>query len=386
MRAMALWIVLTDDWELRGNGTGRVEDLQQKPATRLMDLYQRLGVPATFNVEVLQQLAFERYADGSESIARGRDAWIATVRRMVERGFDVQLHLHPQWADAELIDGWWKLGRRWSIADYAPDAIRRMLDDALNYLAPIIAPHKPVSFRGGSWGIGPPSREILTALSERGIKLDVSIVNGVRYDGEGIKLDYTRLDSPHFPYRPDLDDARRVAAAPAAAAPLVEIPTQAVSRRDLALRLASDLTTAQRGAALRALGQLARGSSAAMRGKTAAGRLLRLGGTRSDAPAFVMRDPFGFLSGRAKTDVIFDLSSGYDALVFQRMADICIERARARPNGDLTVLMFENHTKDLQADADFRRIEALIAHIRTRHPDVEFHTLSATADAMARLT
>jgi hypothetical protein len=383
---MTLWIVLTDDWELRGNGTGRVEDLQQKPAARLMDLYERLGVPATFNVEVLQQLAFERHAERNESIAQGRDAWIATVRCMVERGFDVQLHLHPQWIGAELIDGWWKLGQRWNIADYAADEIRRMLDDALNYLAPIISPGRPVSFRGGSWGIGPPSRDILTALSERGIKLDVSIVSGVRYDGEGIKLDYTRLDSPYFAYSPDIDDARRVACSPDKAASVLEIPTQAVSRGNLALRLAFELMGERRKEAARAIAQLARGSHVAMKAKTIAARLVRRNGAHGSVPDFVMRDPFGFLSGRARTDVIFDLSSGYDALVFQRMADICIERARARPNGDLTVLVFENHTKDLLADADFRRIEALVAHVKTRHPDVQFSTLSAAANEIARLT
>jgi hypothetical protein len=146
---MAIWIVLTDDWELRGNGTGTVEDLQQKPALRLMDLYDRLGIKSTFNIEVMQQLAFEKHADSNTGIRAGRDAWRHTVRTMVARGFDVQLHIHPQWVDAELIDGWWKLGRRWNIADYTSGEIGRMMNAAISYLQDFVAPRKIVSFRGG---------------------------------------------------------------------------------------------------------------------------------------------------------------------------------------------------------------------------------------------
>jgi hypothetical protein len=383
---MAVWIVLTDDWELRGNGTGRVEDLQQRPATRLMDLYDKLGVRASFNVEVLQQLAFEKYAHASEQIRRGRDAWIGTVKDMLRRGFDVQLHLHPQWLDAEPVDGWWKLGRRWHIADYGGDEIARMLDEALAYLGPLVAPNQIVSFRSGSWGIGPPSRATFTALAERGIRIDVSVVNGTFYDGEAIKLDYTRLDQPFFPYYPDIDDARRVASSPARRASVIEIPTQTVARARLIARLAPDALNRERAEALRSMVQLVKNAGIALRAKGAVHRLVQGVGKPADsnaAPAFVTRDPFGFLRGTARSDVIFDLSSGYRPLVFKRMADVCIERAKQRPG--LTVLVFENHTKDLQHDLDFARIESVIEHVRTTHPTVEFHTLAEVAQRADRL-
>src|ERR1051325_1447632 len=112
---MTIWIALTDDWELSGNGRGTVDELQRKPALRLMDLYERLGVRSTFYVEVMQQLAFERYAGHNDTVRRGRDVWRETVSDMIRRGFDVQLHVHPQWHQATLEDGWWKLDRRWHI-------------------------------------------------------------------------------------------------------------------------------------------------------------------------------------------------------------------------------------------------------------------------------
>jgi hypothetical protein len=374
-----IWVALTDDWELRGNGSGRVVDLQRRPALRLMELYDGLGIRSTFNVEVMQQLAFERHAHLDPVLAADRDAWAATVREMIRRGFDVQLHLHPQWWEAERVNGWWKLGRKWNIADYEPKDIQRMVREAIDYLAPIIAPRKIVSFRGGSWGIGPPSRALFNALADHGLVIDVSIVNGSRYDGEGIRLDYTQLDSPYLAYRPDLDDARRVALAGGGAA-IVELPTQSVSRAQLFSRLLGGLGTGRRREALTALAQIAMNSRLGSRLKDA----VRPPSKAPGQPDFVMSDPFGYQSGRASSDIIFDLSSSFPALLFERMADICIERARKSAR-EFVVLVLENHTKDLQSDRDFRRIERTVTHIRTKFPDVQFRTLAEVAREAGRL-
>jgi len=384
---MAIWIVLTDDWELRGNGAGTVEDLQQKPALRLMDLYDRLGIKSTFNIEVMQQLAFEKYADLNADIRAGRDAWRHTVRTMAARGFDVQLHIHPQWLDAELIDGWWKLGRRWNIADYTSDEIGRMMNAAISYLQDFVAPGKIVSFRGGSWGMGPPSRAVLTELSKRGIALDVSIVSGIYYDGEAIKLDYRNVDSPFLPYRPDIDDVRRIPRSPQNAAAVVEIPTQSVPRGQLAKRLVLKSVKTGSSEALRGLLNLVRGTQGYGLLKKMVTQLQGIALRRNQSklgPDFVIHDPFGFQSGRAKTDMIFDLSSDLPPIILREMADICIARVD-RDNPSIVVLVLENHTKDLQRQSDFDRIEGLIDHVRSKHPFVEFKSLAEVAHNLARI-
>jgi len=370
---MKIWIALTDDWELRGNGTGRVSQLQCKPAARLMDLYERLGIRSTFNVEVMQQLAFERYAQGDAEFRAERDAWKDSVAMMIARGFDVQLHLHPQWLGAERVDGWWRLGTRWNLADYSISELRQMIKAAIDYLRPIIAPHTLVSFRAGSWGIGPPSRALFEVLLENGISLDTSVVNGSYYDGEGIKLDYTNLDSPNLAYRPELDDGRRIARGTGGDG-IIEIPTQSVRRSELFGRVLRDIVGGSPIAGLAAAAQLASNSQLGLKAKSAIRSALRKKTT--SAPSFVMQDPFGFLSGKAKTDVIFDLSSSLPTLTFIRMADICIQRARRVSGREIVVLIIENHTKDLQRDSDFARIEAIISHIQCRYPDATFHKMS----------
>ena len=81
-----IWIVLSDDWELRGNGQGRVLEQQRISALKLMDLYDSLGIKSTFNVEVMQQLSFERHSESSFEIAKGRGNWKKTAVDMVECG------------------------------------------------------------------------------------------------------------------------------------------------------------------------------------------------------------------------------------------------------------------------------------------------------------
>src|SRR5436305_1459931 len=143
-------IALTDDWELRGNGLGDVASLQFRTAMRLMDLYERLGVRSTFNAEVMQQLAFEAHSNRFPEIAAQRDLWISAVRSMIERGFDVQLHLHPQWYAAEYDGRWWRLDPRWHIVDYPADQIEAMVQQGQDYLAKLTG-RKIVSFRAGAW-------------------------------------------------------------------------------------------------------------------------------------------------------------------------------------------------------------------------------------------
>lgn len=47
-------LVLTDDWELRGNGSGNMRRIQFDSMRALLDIYERHGLKASFNAEVMQ--------------------------------------------------------------------------------------------------------------------------------------------------------------------------------------------------------------------------------------------------------------------------------------------------------------------------------------------
>jgi len=345
-------IVLTDDWELRGNGSGDVETLQVRPAKRLMDLYEDLGVRSSFHVEVMQQLAFEEYASRYPHLARQRDLWTQAVESMLRRGFDVQLHLHPQWLGATYDGTWWKLGGTWHIADYSRQQIQDMIGRAVEYLNGIIKPARVVAFRGGSWGMGPPSRDVFETLVAHGIRIDVSITNGLYYNTAAIRLDYRNVDCPYVAYYPDVDDIRRKSDRDHG---LIEIPTQSVPRS----RTLSTLLNAQVAP-----------RRACEKGAEAVRRLL----SRQRTPAHVVRNAFD-LAGEGREDHILDFSAGYSSAGFIRLTDICMRRALQNPTSPLRVLVFENHTKDLRKGWHFRRVADTVRHIRRRYPDVQFLTM-----------
>jgi hypothetical protein len=324
-----------------------------------MDLYDRLGIKSTFNVEVVQQLAHEAWADRYPEIALQRDLWIEAVESMCRRGFDVQLHIHPHWYEAEYDGQWWKLGRRWHIVDYSPQEIRRIVSRAVEYLARLTAPAKIVAFRAGSWGMGPPSREIIETLLEHGIQVDVSMLQGAYYRSEVIQLDYTKLERPYQAYVPDLDDIRKVGSRPCG---LVAVPTQTVPR-SLVLE---PLLRSPRQVIEKLVTALSRVKA-------------------PPTPSHVVRDPLGLISGSGRMDFTLDLSCQYSSLGFKWLTDICINRALKARDRDFQVLVFSNHTKDLQRDYQFARIASTIRHIRRKYPEIAFVTLSQVAERAAEL-
>src|SRR3989442_3379728 len=221
-----IYLAFVDDWEVRGNGTGDPRVLQFEPMRKLVQIFNSYGIGSSFNVEVMQQLAYRDLQDRFPELKVIADEWEQVVKESFRQGHDIQLHIHPQWWGANYEGhGNWKLGGDWSILNYANQQIRGMLVSGKQYLESLLRQVDPsyacVSFRAGSWGAAP-SDSLLPILSELGVVFDMSIVAGLRYDTPQVKLDYAPCQEPFLPYYPDMRDARRVSRS---AEPIVCIPT-----------------------------------------------------------------------------------------------------------------------------------------------------------------
>src|SRR5205085_11677663 len=53
-----IYLVFTDDWELRGDGSGDIERIQFGPMRRLLEVFEKHGMRCTFMAEMMQQLTF----------------------------------------------------------------------------------------------------------------------------------------------------------------------------------------------------------------------------------------------------------------------------------------------------------------------------------------
>lgn len=131
---MTISIVLVDDWELRGDGSGNMDKIQFATLSRLLAIYESFGLRASINAEIMQQIYHLRYGEKHQHLAKLAARWEETVTDAYRRGHDVQLHVHSQWHGAYFENGKWVLPGNWSILTYSRNDMVRMIHDCRIYL------------------------------------------------------------------------------------------------------------------------------------------------------------------------------------------------------------------------------------------------------------
>lgn len=235
-------LALTHDWELRGDGSGNIEQIQFAPLRKLLGIYAKAGARTTILPDVMQQLAFRRCEDKHPDLKPLADSWDEHARDAFRQGHDVQLHLHPQWRNAEYQSGRWQLNGDWSILNYDRDTAYEMLAEGKKYLEhllrPIDADYQCLAFRAGALAAAP-SAHLFKSLADLGMQLDVSIAAGVFINDPNLQVDYRNCEETFLPFYPEMEDARRVSNKPE---PLVCVPLnhffgsrRAVTRQNVSL-------------------------------------------------------------------------------------------------------------------------------------------------------
>jgi hypothetical protein len=208
-----IYLALTHDWELRGDGSGDIEQIQFAPLRRLLEIYARCGVRTTILPDLMQQIRFRQLEAEHPELKPLADSWDEHVREAFRQGHDIQLHLHPQWLNAPYDAGRWHPNGDWSILNYERDAARAMLASGQEYLETLLRPidstYRCLAFRAGALAAAP-SEHLFRSLAAVGIQLDVSIAGGVFVKNDKLQLDYHNCDETFLPFYPAMEDARRV--------------------------------------------------------------------------------------------------------------------------------------------------------------------------------
>ena len=219
-------ILIEDDWEVMGNGSGNVADLQYLSALAMMNILDKYKATMTFMVEVAHQLELRANAHIPEVRVQSR-LWDETVLLMKERGFDVQLHLHPQWLNARYQNGHFLLSDNWNIGRCDPADQHRLISESVQYLESLLKGKFPdyrvCAFKAGSWGLQP-AANLMKEFQQAGVNIIMGVREGLKVAGQG--TDYSNLEEKHLPYYPNPEDITQVAGAPR---DLVVIPLQAYS-------------------------------------------------------------------------------------------------------------------------------------------------------------
>lgn len=179
--------IFTLDYEIYGNGSGSLHDLVYDPAERLREVFDRWNARFVNFVEVLELEKIEAF---------GTDPAIALVRQQVRQlyqdGFEIGLHLHPQWSNARYENDRWILDpAEYNLCKLPAARISQVVRGALAYLRQMLGlpGFTPLSFRAGNW-LFQPTGNAAAVLAENGIRIDSSVFKGGVQHNHG--LDYRR--------------------------------------------------------------------------------------------------------------------------------------------------------------------------------------------------
>jgi hypothetical protein len=177
--------IFTLDYEIYGNGTGSLRDFVYEPGERLLDVFRKHDARFVSFVEAAE---FERIEQ------QGEDPAIDLVKRQIrafyEEGFEVALHLHPQWYAARYDEGRWLLDySEYNLCTLPRARISTIVERAVAYLRRTVGDpgFTPLSFRAGNW-LFQPTKTAAGVLFEHGLRIDSSVFKGGVQHAH--KLDY----------------------------------------------------------------------------------------------------------------------------------------------------------------------------------------------------
>jgi len=205
-------VLFTLDYEIHGNGQGKPTELMVEPTYRLMKLLDKYGAKLTIMADVAEILKFKEYYEES-----GKDDFsylkiIEQLQQAVKKGHDVQLHIHSSYFKAEYQNGEFK--NHWDEYDLASlpyMRVNEMVRGTKNFLEDVLTKvdvkYSCNTFRAANWSMMP-SKNIVLALKDNGIKIDTSVFKYGKRRGL-VNFDYTECYSNVIPWPVDDSDIRK---------------------------------------------------------------------------------------------------------------------------------------------------------------------------------
>jgi hypothetical protein len=185
--------IFTLDYEIYGSGSGSLGGLVYEPANQLADLFQRHGSRFVVFVEAVELARIEA-CDADPMIGLVKEQ----VRNLDRAGFEIGLHLHPQWCNAYRQGVNWVLDdSEYSLCKLPATRISVIVSEAIKYLRELVgrSDFTPLSFRAGNW-LFQPTEPAASILAQSCIRVDSSVFRGGRQHNHG--LDYRRTPKGQY--------------------------------------------------------------------------------------------------------------------------------------------------------------------------------------------
>ena len=199
---------LTLDYEVMGDGSGDVYDLIINPTEKFLQVCKEQNISATIFFEVVEYWKIKEYYSKGKLKEYSTDPTIDMenqMRKSIADGHDVQLHIHPQWLDAEYFNGKWLINdnmHRLPDLEKFKDTNRYSMTKLIhegkktleNLFKDINVNYECNIFRSGGLNIYP-SQDVLCALRENNFHADSSIFPYAFSDTNFTKYDYRKVSN-----------------------------------------------------------------------------------------------------------------------------------------------------------------------------------------------
>ena len=200
-------LILTVDYEIWGNGTGSFSELVYEPTQKMLKVCDSYNAKLTIFAEMGHYWAMKRYKDFFKNEI---NLFEMQLKNAVDRGHDVQMHLHPQWIDATYKKGIWNLNfNKWACSELSYNEISELLKKGKNDLEDLIKQvkkeYKCIAFRAGGW-CALPSKNLVRALIKNGFLIDSSVAKGRVLKSDVCNIDYTNANSAYIPWKINPDN------------------------------------------------------------------------------------------------------------------------------------------------------------------------------------
>lgn len=202
-------LIFTVDYEIHGNGDGHPMALMIEPTYRLMTLLEKYGAKLVIFADVAEILKFREYYETT-----GRDDFCyrqitEQLGQALQRGHDVQLHIHSSYFGARYHSGTWRQNwKNYNLAGLSADQIRTIVRTCKEFLEETLRPVQPeyecYAFRAANWAMHP-TRNLALALVGNGICIDSSVYKYGKQRG-WVSYDYSNAHDAAFPYRASCED------------------------------------------------------------------------------------------------------------------------------------------------------------------------------------
>jgi len=196
-----LKLILTFDYELPLGGIKKSYNHSLfNPTDKLFEVLAKLKVPAVFFADILSYVKFNEWSETTFT-----QPFSTQMQNAINKGHDVQLHLHPHWLTSTFKNGIVVPSSKYKMGDFADNNTAYTINNIVklgvveltNIGRLASQSYNCIAYRAGGYNFVPHAGSILKALYNNGIRIDSSISRGYFFRSNNSLVDYRNV--PNLP-------------------------------------------------------------------------------------------------------------------------------------------------------------------------------------------